>query len=245
MRYAVLSDIHSNLVALEAVLADLAEEAIDRYLCLGDIVGYGARPNQCCDLIRELDAVSIRGNHDEAAVDPAKAEWFTAPARACILWTTEQLREDNMEFLRALPTLRVVDDDITICHGSVPDPDHYTVTPLDALMSLRAMETPIAFFGHTHYSEWFVWGQGNELPEEFPIPSGGSLHIRNDHVYLINPGAVGQPRDGNEMASYAIFDDETGDVVIKRVAYDIATAAQQMREAGLPEAMYARLWLGV
>ena len=97
MRYAVLSDIHSNLVALQAVLAVLAGEEIDRYLCLGDIVGYGARPNQCCDMVRELGAVCVRGNHDEAAVNPEKAEWFTAPARACILWTRQQLREDNLE----------------------------------------------------------------------------------------------------------------------------------------------------
>lgn len=245
MRYAVLSDIHSNLVALEAVLDDLADAAIDRYLCLGDIVGYGARPNQCCDLIREIGAISIKGNHDEAAVDTRKAEWFTAPARACILWTAERLRDENIEMLRTLPQLRIVDDSITLCHGSIPDPDHYTVTPADALLSLRAMTTPIAFFGHTHYSEWFIGNNDQQMPSEHPSPAGGRLEINREYRYLVNPGAVGQPRDGNERASYAIYDDEAGVITIHRVAYDIEKTVKQMREAGLPEAMWARLWLGV
>ncbi len=245
MRYAVLSDIHSNLVALQAVLADLSEEEIDAYLCLGDIVGYGARPNQCCDIIRDLEAVCVRGNHDSAAVDPARAQWFTAPARACLLWTTDQLRDDNLEFLGSLPTVQIVDDHITICHGSIPDPDHYTVRPVDALMSFRAMKTPIAFFGHTHYSEWFVWSGDSEMPEEFPMPDGGELTEEVSRLYLVNPGAVGQPRDRNERASYAIYDADEGRVEIRRVSYDIALAAEQMKDAGLPEAMYARLWMGV
>ncbi|MGD9495551.1 MAG: metallophosphoesterase [Armatimonadota bacterium] len=245
MRYAVLSDIHSNLVALEAVLDDLAGEAIDRYVCLGDIIGYGARPNQCCDVIRELGAVTVRGNHDEAAVDTTKAEWFTAPARACILWTAQQLRADNLQFLRELPPLCVIDDRFTICHGSIPDPDHYTVTPLDALLSLSVMETPVGFFGHTHYAEWFASADRAHLPSEHPLPAGGIVRTDNGRLYLINPGAVGQPRDGNERASYAVYDVETGQVSVRRVEYDIAKTVQQMQAAGLPEAMYARLWLGV
>lgn len=245
MRYAVLSDIHSNLIALRAVLAELDDAEIDRYLCLGDIVGYGARPNQCCDLIREREAICVRGNHDEAAVHPEKAEWFTAPARACILWTREQLREDNLEFLADLPPRKIVDDAVTICHGSVPDPDHYTVTPVDAILSFREMKTPVAFFGHTHYAEWFVDTGDGQLPVEHPLPSGGSAQLDPEKRYLANPGAVGQPRDGNELASYAIYDDEACEIVIHRVAYDIAKAAMQMQEAGLPEAMHARLWMGV
>lgn len=245
MRWAVLSDIHSNVVALEAVLRDLEGASIDRYLCLGDIVGYGARPNQCCDIIRELDAISICGNHDEAAVDLSRAEWFTAPARACIAWTAEQLRPDCLRYLRDLPALRVIEDRITICHGSIPDPGLYTVSPVDALLSLEAMETTITFFGHTHYSEWFVSSDDGQLPAEHPSPTGGELRTDNGRLYLINPGAVGQPRDGNELAAYAVYDDQTGEVMLRRVAYDIARTAKQMREAGLPEAMYARLWLGV
>ncbi len=244
MRYAVLSDIHGNLVALEAVLDDLSETEIDRYLCLGDIVGYGPRPNQCCDLIRDLDAVSVRGNHDEAAVDPEKAEWFTAPARACILWTRDRLREDNLEYLSELPPRQTIDD-ITLCHGSIPDPGHYTVTPADAMLSFRYMETSVAFFGHTHYSEWFINRGDEQLPMEYPQPNGGTLQIEDDARYLINPGAVGQPRDSNEKAAYAVYDDDAASVEIHRIEYNIERTALQMKEAGLPEAMYARLWLGI
>lgn len=244
MRYAVLSDIHSNLVALEAVLDDLAEARIDRYLCLGDIVGYGARPNQCCDLIRELEAVSVRGNHDEAAVDPRKAEWFTAPARACLLWTREQLREENLNYLSDLAAVEIVDD-ITLCHGSVPDPGHYTVTPADALLSFEVMRTAITFFGHTHYSEWFTHDGDGTIPVEHPTPGGGRFSMQQGLRYLVNPGAVGQPRDGNEMAGYAIYDAEKGEIELRRVEYEIEKTALQMERAGLPEAMYARLWMGV
>lgn len=244
MRYAVLSDIHSNLVALESVLGELADAEIDRYLCLGDLVGYGARPNQCCDLIRQLDAVSVRGNHDEAAVDPSKAEWFTAPARACIIWTNKQLRSDNLEYLANLPSIETLND-MTLCHGSIPDPGHYTVTPGDALLSFEAMSTSITFFGHTHYAEWFAESSDGELPAEYPIPSGGELCTEDGWRYLVNPGAVGQPRDGNEMAAYAIYDSETGEIELRRVQYEIEKTALQMKEAGLPESMYTRLWLGV
>ncbi len=244
MRYAVLSDIHSNLVALEAVLGDISEAEIDRYLCLGDLVGYGARPNQCCDMIREFDAVGVRGNHDEAAVDPGRAEWFTAPARYCILWTREQLRPDNLDYLANLPAVEILDD-MTLCHGSIPDPGHYTVTAEDALLSFDAMNTSITFFGHTHYAEWFMSQQNGELPTEYPLPTGGRLTLEDGCRYLVNPGAVGQPRDVNEQAAYAIYDDETGEIELRRVHYEIEKAALQMKEAGLPDSMYARLWRGV
>ena len=245
MRYAVISDVHGNLVALETVLEELSEAAVDSYLCLGDVVGYGPRPNQCCDLIRELDCVCISGNHDEAAVFPGKEEWFTVPARHCILWTREQLTDSNREFLRSLEPMAMIGDSITICHGSLPDPDHYTTTPADALLTLETMQTPICFFGHTHYAEWFIYGRNDELPSEHPQPRGGTCKLEQGLLYLINPGAVGQPRDGVEMVSYAIYDEEAGEVTIYRVAYDIGRTARQMQEAGLPQSMHARLWLGV
>jgi len=245
VRYAVLSDIHSNVVALEAVLADLASASVDRYLCLGDVVGYGPRPNQCCDMIRELDCICIQGNHDLAAVNPAKAEWFTPPARACISWNRRHLRDNNLQFLADLAPSALVADQIILCHGSIPDPDHYTVTPADASLSFAVMKTRLALFGHTHYAEWFALGDGEEIPAEHPQPRGGTCQLQPDTRYLVNPGGVGQPRDGNEEAAYAVYDDEAGEVYLRRVSYDIATTATQMKEAGLPEAMHARLWLGV
>lgn len=245
MRYAVISDVHSNVVALEAVLEALSTAAIDHYLCLGDIVGYGPRPNQCCDLIRELDCTCVRGNHDEAAVDLSKAEWFTAPARACIIWNHHQLRPDNLEFLASLQPTEIIADEITLCHGSVPDPDHYTVTPLDALLSFAAMTTPLALFGHTHYAEWFSFSPADPLPQEHPHPFGGRCPLEGSARYLVNPGAVGQPRDGNEQAAFAIYDDQTQEVLLQRVPYDIERTMQQMRDAGLPDSMWTRLRLGV
>lgn len=245
MRYGILSDVHSNLVALEVVLEELAEAAVDRYVCLGDVVGYGPRPNQCCDLIRELDCVCIRGNHDEAAVSPGKEEWFTPPARYCMEWTRDQLTEVNYQFLRSLPPNRLIDNRLELCHGSLPDPDYYTTTPMDALLTLRAMETSLCLFGHTHYAEWFVYNGGNEAPSEHPHALGGTCEIEEGRAYLINPGAVGQPRDGVELASYAVYDEEAATVTIHRTAYDIARTSEQMEAAGLPESMYARLWLGV
>ncbi len=245
MRYAILSDIHSNIVALEAVVADLADASVDEYLCMGDIVGYGPRPNQCCDLVRELGCRCIRGNHDEAAVDLDKAEWFTPPARACIIWNRRQLRDDNVEFLAGLSPAETIEDRITICHGSVPDQDHYTVTTADAMVSFSVMDTPLAFYGHTHYAEWFAWRRGEALPAENPHPRGGTCVLDDELLYLINPGAVGQPRDGNELAAYGIYDDEDGEISLHRVEYDIAKTTVQMKDAGLPESMHARLWLGV
>jgi len=245
VRYAVISDVHSNVVALEAVLDEISAAAVDLYLCLGDIVGYGPRPNQCCDLIRELDCVCVRGNHDEAAVDLSKAEWFTSPARACIIWNHHQLRPDSLDFLAALEPSQTIEERITICHGSVPDPDHYTVTPLDALLSFTVMSTPLALFGHTHYAEWFTLTRGEHLPEEHPHPFGGRCALEDSTQYLVNPGAVGQPRDGNEQAAYAIYDDQTGEVALHRVDYDIERTVAQMKEAGLPDSMWARLRLGV
>jgi len=245
VRYGIISDVHSNLVALEVVLGELADAAVDCYLCLGDVVGYGARPNQCCDLIRELDCVCIRGNHDEAAVFPGKEEWFTPPARYCIEWTRDQLTAVNRQFLKSLQPSTLVDSKIELCHGSLPDADYYTTTPIDALLTLRVMKTSLCFFGHTHYAEWFTYDSDNELPAEHPHALGGTCEIEEGHVYLINPGAVGQPRDGVELASYAIYDEEAATVTIHRTAYDIARTSEQMAAAGLPESMYARLWLGV
>lgn len=245
MRYAIISDVHSNLVALETVLEELSGEGVDRYLCLGDVVGYGPRPNQCCDLIQEMECLCIRGNHDEAAVVPGKEEWFTPPARDCILWTREQLTRRNREFLESLEATAMVGEEMTLCHGSVPDPDYYTTTPMDALLSLETMQTPLCFFGHTHYAEWFVYDRKHELPSEHPQAQGGRCELRDGLLYLVNPGAVGQPRDGIERASYAIYDDEAGEITIERVGYDIGKTSQQMAAVGLPESMYARLWLGV
>ncbi len=244
MRYGIISDIHGNLPALQQVLTALAPERIDQYLCLGDIVGYGASPNECCQTIRELEALCIRGNHDEAAVRPGKEDWFNPEARACLLWTRQQLTQENSQWVASLePTAQV--KGITLCHGSVPDPDYYTITPYDANYSFQALSTSLAFFGHTHYAEWFRYSGGDELPSRHPHPEGGTCEMEAGYQYLINPGAVGQPRDGNRQASFAIYDDQQQQVVVHRIEYDIRAAQQKMFAAGLPPSMAWRLSSGI
>jgi len=250
LRYGIISDIHANLPALERALEELDRLVVDTFLCLGDIVGYGAWPNECCDIVRELDCICVRGNHDEAAIRPGKEQWFTSGARACILWTREILSQENADFLRALEPLReVVSDElplgITLCHGSVPDQDFYTTTAADAVYSFQAANTPLIFFGHTHYAEWFALGADVVLPMHQPLPEGGSCKLKPNVAYLINPGAVGQPRDGNPQASFAVYDTEAALVEICRFDYDIQRTQEQMHEVGLPEPMAMRLSLGI
>ncbi len=244
MRYGVISDIHGNLVAFEKVLEALSERDIGGYLCLGDIVGYGARPNECCKLVRELDCVSVVGNHDAAAYQPGKERWFTPAARACILWTREVLTDDNREFLASLQATATVGG-VELCHGSPADPEAYVTVPDETLSSFALMEEQVCLFGHTHYAEWFVQSEADKLPVQFAAQAGGTLEIVRGHRYMVNPGAVGQPRDRNSQASFAIYDADNGTVEIVRVGYDVATTQRQIVEAGLPENMAARLLMGV
>jgi diadenosine tetraphosphatase ApaH/serine/threonine PP2A family protein phosphatase len=244
LRYGIISDIHSNLSALEESLTVAREQKVEEYLCLGDLVGYGASPNECCELVRALPAVVICGNHDAAAIQPGREIWFTPAARACILWTREVLTEENRLFLESLSPQAEVAGAI-LCHGSLPDPDFYTTTPEEALLSFRMMPGPLAFFGHTHFAEWFRFGDGLRVPEESPCPQGGLCMLEPDCQYLLNPGAVGQPRDGNHQASFGVWDTEAGTVEIIRLDYDIAAAQRRMYAAGLPENMALRLALGI
>ncbi len=244
MRYGVISDIHGNLVAFERVLDALSERDIGGYLCLGDIVGYGARPNECCELVRELDCVSVVGNHDLAACQPGKERWFTPAARACILWTREVLTDDNREFLATLQATATVGG-VELCHGSLADPEAYVTMPDETLSSFALMEQQVCFFGHTHYAEWYVQSEAGKLPVQLGAAAGGTLEIVRGHRYMVNPGAVGQPRDRNSQASFAIYDADNGSVEIVRAGYDVATTQQQIIEAGLPENMAARLLMGV
>jgi len=244
MKYAILSDIHSNLQALQRVLEDAQQAGVRQYIVCGDIVGYGAQPNECCELVRQLDAIIVRGNHDEAAVTVGKEDWFTAAARACILWTRQKLSEENKAFLQELQPVRQIPG-AHICHGSLPDPDLYTTSPAEAMLSFALMEEPCCFLGHTHYAEWYAYREGNRFPSHHPRPQGGELELASDYKYLINPGGVGQPRDGNSQASYAIWDVEARRVEIRRLSYDVETAQKLIREAGLPESMAERLRYGI
>ncbi len=244
MRYAIISDIHGNLPALQRVLTELVEADIDKYLCLGDIVGYGAQPNECCAMIQDLDAVCIRGNHEEGVLQPDFEQWFHAAARACLVWTRAQLTAENHAFLESLEETAQVDN-ITICHGAIPDPNFYITSPQGALPSLQAMTGTVGFFGHTHSAEYFVQREAGELPEHWPSAAGGTCSVAAGCKYLVNPGAVGQPRDGNPQAAYAIYDEAGVQIELCRVDYDIAAAQQKMIDAGLPASMSLRLSQGI
>ena len=245
MRYAVISDIHSNLPALEAVIQALGSLRVDGYYCLGDVVGYGSSPNECCEIVSRLGATILRGNHDEAAISPGKEQWFPNAARACILWPRSVLTEESRAFLIALEPLHVLDG-VTLCHGSVSDPDFYTTTPREALLSFAVLRTPLCFFGHTHYAEFFRYDSlVDTMPEEIMRPDGGVLHLEVGPKYMINPGSVGQPRDGNSQAAFAIYDVAEATVEFHRVSYNVSAAQEGILLAGLPESMAARLTEGI
>ena len=244
MLYGIVSDIHANLPALDAVLQRLSDAGVRKYLCLGDIVGYGASPNECCALLRNLDCVFIQGNHDEAAVIPGSEEGFTPAARKCILWTREALSEENREFLRGMPPTAVAGD-IALCHGSWTDPDLYITSPRDAVATFDAMPKRLCFFGHTHYAEWYESTGADKWPRETFMPDGGQLDLAGENLYLVNPGSVGQPRDGNSMAAYIIFDDESRRVFFERCPYNIRDTQEKILLSGLPAKMATRLPLGI
>ena len=235
-----MSDIHGNIVAFEQVLESLAEHGVDRYLCLGDIVGYGARPNECCDLVRELAPVAVAGNHDLAASQPGMERWFTSAARASILWTRETLTSDNLDFLQSLAVTTSAGD-ARLCHASLTDTSTYVAWPEQAMESFALMDGMLCFFGHTHYAEWFVQNQAGKLPEQLAAASGAVVRLEECYRYMINPGAVGQPRDGDSRAAFAIYDDMASTVEILRVEYDIASTQKQITAAGLPSGMATRL----
>jgi predicted phosphodiesterase len=247
MRYLVLSDIHANLEALEAVLRAAAVQRYDRVLVLGDLVGYGPDPNPVVDRVLALSPAGIvRGNHDRAAARVGDAEDFNAVAREAAEWTAATLTESNRQYLAGLPQgPLVVDSHIEICHGSPLDEDLYIFDEREAFRALRALRRPTGFFGHTHVA-MAVRGAGPrrvaaETPQgrpEFPVntPADGRC--------LINPGSVGQPRDGDSRAGYAIADVDAGQVVLYRVAYPITTVQTKIRERGLPPALAHRLGMG-
>jgi|YNPNPStandDraft_1061719.scaffolds.fasta_scaffold45762_2 predicted phosphodiesterase len=238
MKYGILSDIHGNLEAMEAVLEALGE--VDSYLCLGDVVGYGANPNECCARIREIAAVTILGNHDEVALGRMDLAWFNSFARLAAEWTISQLTPETRDFLERLePTAQV--GDLTLAHGSLDDPWAYITHPLEARDSFERLKTPVGFFGHTHLAEYYWQRQPHGRVWLKELVHGGRVTLDPRCRYLINPGSVGQPRDGNWYASAALYDSTTQQVEVLRVPYDLATAQAKMQAAGLPSFLWQRL----
>ena len=246
MRYLVLTDIHANLEALDACLADASERSYDETLVLGDLVGYGPDPNTVVERLRALNPVAIvRGNHDKVACGVEQAEGFNAVARSAAKWTLDVLTPAYREWLAALPEGPIdVDDVVEICHGSPFDEDAYIFDELDAVRAVKVANRPLCLFGHTHYPVTF------ELSED-AFDNVGSGPAPQTHVqmrpgckYLINPGSVGQPRDGDPRAAYALVDTKLRRIELYRVKYPVEEAQAKVMKAGLPDVLAQRLAVG-
>lgn len=246
MRYLVLTDIHANLEALDACLADAAARRYDQTLVLGDLVGYGADPNAVIERIRDLaPAAIVRGNHDKVACGLEQADGFNSVARSAARWTYDALTTEHRTWLASLPRgPHSVDDLVEICHGSPSDEDAYIFDELDAARALRASARPLCLFGHTHCPAIFELSEagldttGTAQFEEIQI------ELVPESKHLINPGSVGQPRDGDPRAAYAIVDDRARRVDMFRVRYAIDEAQAKVIRAGLPEVLAHRLAVG-
>jgi diadenosine tetraphosphatase ApaH/serine/threonine PP2A family protein phosphatase len=243
MRYAILSDIHANLEAFRAVLARIAELDADRIVCLGDVVGYNADPNECVDLVRSEGIACIMGNHDAAACGIEEPDNFNPTARAAVLWTREVLTAENREFLQGLPRHLQIND-MVLCHGSINETDQYLFEDSDIRANFSVMETlpirpQVCFYGHTHMKAAYSLSGGalSRVVSDKIILAGG---IR----YLINPGGVGQPRDGDPQAPFLVYDTAERTIVFLRVEYDVAACQRKILRAGLPARLAERLTMG-
>lgn len=240
MKYAIISDIHSNLEALKRVLEEIDKLGVDRTICLGDIVGYGANPNECVEIIKERKIESIVGNHDVVASGEKEPFNFNPVARGAALWTREMLTVDNREFLHNLPEMREIDG-FLIVHGAISDPDLYVFSARDAFSELKLMtKWNICFFGHTHVRTYYVLLDGNVR-----CPSDYEFKIESEAKYLINPGSVGQPRDGDPRSSFLIYNSEESVVRFIRQEYDIESAKKKIIKSGLDRRLADRLYLGM
>jgi predicted phosphodiesterase len=247
MRYVILSDIHGNLEALDAVIAHAERQPYHAVLVLGDLVGYGADPNAVITRIQALNPIaSVRGNHDKVAAGMDTADTFNMAARRAVSWTSAALTPESREYLAALPEgPLVVDDDVEICHGAPSDEDKYMFESVDAARALLESRRPICFFGHTHVQVVYELSRDNLLTmSAFDAASGRRLTLEPSSRYLVNPGSVGQPRDGDPRAAYGLLDTDTREVMLFRVVYEVAVAQEKIREAGLPEILASRLALG-
>lgn len=246
MRYLVLSDIHANLEALDAVLTAAQGIPHDRVLVLGDLVGYGADPNAVIDKIRGLEPHAIiRGNHDKVGSGIESAEGFNAVARSAIRWTYDTLTPGNREWLAALTTgPLVIDELVEICHGTPYDEDAYVFDDLDALRALQAATRPLCLFGHTHVQIGYAL-TGDQftlttLEDVRPL----TVSVPDGSKHLINPGSVGQPRDGDARAGFAVADTSRREITIHRIPYPVADAQARIVAEGLPQILAQRLALG-
>jgi predicted phosphodiesterase len=249
MRYLILSDLHSNLEATDAVFQAEAGN-YDGVLCCGDVVGYGPNPNEVIERLVACEATIIRGNHDKTASGIDDAQWFNDSAERAILWTRSELTPAHQRFLLDLPQGPWISPlrEFQLVHGSLHDEDQYLYDEGDAYDALKATLVPVTFFGHTHLPCFFALAGRGDLTSEFideATPQGRTtIRLEEGTRYLINPGSVGQPRDRDPRAAYALFDPDNQIVELKRVEYDIKAVQEKMGAAALPEYLIQRLAVG-
>ncbi len=243
MRYLIISDIHSNLAAFEAVLADAGP--FDRIWCLGDVVGYGPDPNECVERLQDLPHVCVVGNHDWAALGKMDTEDFNPDAKRACLWTRKQLSPSNLGYLGTLPE-HLVEEGFTLVHGSPRHPIwEYVLSPSVAEASFEHFDSRFCLVGHTHVP--IIYRHHPENPNracDAMIPSLNAPLVLGEERLIINPGSVGQPRDGDPRASYAIFDSDEFTLEYRRIPYPIEVTQARMVEKGLPVRLIMRLTYG-
>ena len=242
MRAAVVSDIHANLHALEAVLAEIADVGVDEVWCLGDVVGYGPRPNECCALIRDRAAVALCGNHDLAAVGALDVAEFSGDAAVAARWTSSTLEEGHRDWLAGLEPAGERDG-VELYHGSPRDPIwEYVLSEDVALLCLLETEAPLVLVGHSHVALAISWDGGTLAGGV--SPAGSELDLSAARL-LVNPGSVGQPRDGDARASWLLLDTDAGLGTFRRTPYEIARTQAEIRKLRLPDVLAARLAHGI
>ncbi len=239
MRYAVISDVHSNLEALEAVLSSIEEERVDAIVSLGDIVGYGADPVECISIMREMEpVVSLVGNHDHASVGRTDISYFNINARRAVIWTMEHIGEDDVGYLEGLPLVGHIDRTVLV-HASLVNPSewNYILTGEAASICFDRMDENICLTGHSHSPVIFS-------EESYYIPREGKELELKKGKYIVNVGSVGQPRDGDPRSRYVIYDSSRRMVSYRAVEYDIEGAREKIIKAGLPHVLGDRLLFG-
>lgn len=240
-----MSDLHANLEALNAVVREAAGR-YDQAICCGDLVGYGADPNPVTDWVRTNCPIVVRGNHDRASTGLDDLEWFNPVARTAAVWTLEHLSEANADYIRSLPQGPILVDGFEVVHGSPYDEDEYVLAPGEAGQAFGYLEARLAFFGHTHVQGGFIWNQSRveTIPRTSSRSGRQQLEIDPECAYLVNPGSVGQPRDGDPRAAYAVYDSAAHTLTYFRASYDVQAAQKRILEVGLPPILADRLSLG-
>jgi predicted phosphodiesterase len=246
MRYLILTDIHANLEALDCCLSDAHPRGYQQTLILGDLIGYGADPNAVVERVRDLrPAAMVRGNHDKVVFGMEQAEGFNAVAKSAAAWMLEVLTPKNRQWVAGLPQgPHVVDDTVEICHGSPFDEDAYIFGEEDARLALSTSKRPLCLFGHTHFPVTFELLNGSFRSIGPAAETEARLDLRQGVKYLVNPGSVGQPRDGDPRAAYAIVDTAAKQVELFRLMYPVEVTQKKIIDAGLPEVLARRLGAG-